>query len=53
LNNKKYKYHAKEVVQEVSAVILEKEGFSRFRESRKLTFIGTGIEKFRGLVQEE
>ncbi|WP_198519338.1 hypothetical protein [Nonlabens sp. MB-3u-79] len=53
MNNKIDKYHAKEVVQEVSAVILEKESFSRFRESGKLTFIGTGIEKFRELIQEE
>jgi tRNA threonylcarbamoyladenosine biosynthesis protein TsaB len=46
-------FEDKEILQKVSAVILEKESFSRFRESGKLTFIGTGIEKFRELIQEE
>ena len=46
-------FEGEEIVQEVSAVVLEKESFSRFRESGKLTFIGTGIEKFRELIQEE
>jgi tRNA threonylcarbamoyladenosine biosynthesis protein TsaB len=46
-------FEGEEIVQKVSAVVLEKESFSRFRQSGKLTFIGTGIEKFRELIQEE
>ncbi len=41
------------MVQSPSAIILDNETFSRFRESRTITFIGTGVEKFKTLIQEE
>jgi tRNA threonylcarbamoyladenosine biosynthesis protein TsaB len=40
-------------IQEVSAVVLDERSFSRFRESETITFIGTGVEKFRDLISEE
>lgn len=40
-------------IQEVSAVVLNEDSFSRFRESGPITFIGTGVEKFRDLIFEE
>ncbi|WP_405370002.1 tRNA (adenosine(37)-N6)-threonylcarbamoyltransferase complex dimerization subunit type 1 TsaB [Nonlabens sp. Asnod2-A12] len=42
-----------EQIEPVSAVILDQESFSRFRESGTLTFIGTGITKFEELIKEE
>ncbi|MFT5925601.1 MAG: tRNA threonylcarbamoyladenosine biosynthesis protein TsaB [Rubritalea sp.] len=54
-------FFREEQLQEVSAVILEEGSFSRFRTSEekglspsgKVTYIGTGVEKFRELIQEE
>ncbi|PPK96820.1 MULTISPECIES: tRNA (adenosine(37)-N6)-threonylcarbamoyltransferase complex dimerization subunit type 1 TsaB [Nonlabens] len=42
-----------EQIEPVSAVILDQESFSRFRESGTVTFIGTGITKFEELIKEE
>lgn len=36
-----------------SAVILDTDSFSRFRQSGSVTFIGTGIIKFKDLIKEE
>jgi tRNA threonylcarbamoyladenosine biosynthesis protein TsaB len=54
-------FQGEEQLQEVAAVILEEGSFSRFRSATELkvnpnspvTFIGTGVEKFRALIQEE
>lgn len=36
-----------------TAVVLEEGSFSRFRERETITFIGTGVNKFKELIQEE
>ncbi|EAS20491.1 putative glycoprotease [Flavobacteria bacterium BBFL7] len=45
-------YHGKELIETTSAVILDEDSFSRFRESGTITFIGTGVEKFENLIKE-
>ena len=42
-----------EQLESPTAVILDQESFSRFRESGTVTFIGTGITKFQDLIQED
>ncbi|MFB0904973.1 MAG: tRNA (adenosine(37)-N6)-threonylcarbamoyltransferase complex dimerization subunit type 1 TsaB [Nonlabens sp.] len=54
-------FHGDDQVQNVSAILLDGESFSQFRApeekglilDRKVTFIGTGVEKFRALIKEE
>lgn len=36
-----------------AAVVLDVDSFARFRESGNITFIGTGVEKFKNLILEE
>lgn len=45
-------YKGDKLIEKPAAVILEKDSFSRFRESGSSTFIGTGIEKFEQLINE-
>lgn len=41
-----------QLVENIDATILDDGSFSRFRESEIVTFIGTGVEKFKNLINE-